>query len=351
MAPSPWPLWGSLSPTDLNRAPLVVGDTLEYTITVTNTGNDASVNTFVTDPLPAGVTYVPGTLQLVSGSNQSAKTEAKGDDQADYDAATRRGTFRVGTGANGTDGDTLSIGQQTVLKFQVQVDQVGVISNQATISAAGQQGAPATQTPMGYDSPGEPTQSKVYECGTDDDCTGGSVCNVAGEAYVCVQCVNDGHCSGATPTCHAGTNTCICVPTGAEICDGIDNDCNGSIDDGFDVGEACTVGTGVCQVTGQIECGGAGNAICNAVAGQPSQEICGDATSGKVCDTATSTCTEGCRGIDGTGCGAGETCSSSDGSIGACEEVDDGGAGGGDGGATDAGDAGDAGDPKAGERG
>jgi len=460
--------------TDLNGAPLVVGDTLEYTITVTNSGNDTAIQTIVTDPLPVGVTYVPGTLQIVSGPNQGAKTDAKGDDQADYDSATRKVTFRLGAGANGTDGGSLGVSQQTVLKFQVQVDQVGVVSNQATISAAGEQGAPASQTPTGHDNPGEPTQSEVYECGTNDDCAEGGICKVAGQAYVCVQCVDNSHCSGPTPTCHAATNTCICVPTGAEICDGIDNDCNGSIDDGFDVGEACTVGTGVCQVTGQIECGGAGNAICNAVAGQPSREICGDdldsdcdgnlnngcdcladdgcgvgeicdtglgasyecvagcrgvggngcdngevctstdtsvgtcvqcikdghcgdidsgkvcdtstnecqdgcrfaggngcgsgelctstnhtigncvecladndcgdATSGKVCDAATATCADGCRGTDGNGCGVGETCSSSDESIGTCEEVGDGGTGGSDAGDTDGGDAGDTSD-------
>jgi uncharacterized repeat protein (TIGR01451 family)/fimbrial isopeptide formation D2 family protein len=40
------------------------GDTLEYTITVTNTGATSSVNTILNDPIPANTTYVPGSTTL-----------------------------------------------------------------------------------------------------------------------------------------------------------------------------------------------------------------------------------------------------------------------------------------------
>jgi len=55
------------SAVDLDGGVLLPGDQLEYTIVVTNTGNDTSAGTSVTDPLPAGVTFVPGSLQISAG--------------------------------------------------------------------------------------------------------------------------------------------------------------------------------------------------------------------------------------------------------------------------------------------
>jgi uncharacterized repeat protein (TIGR01451 family) len=121
-------------------ATAIPGDILQYTVTVTNTGNDTAVATVLTDPLPAKVTYVPGSLQINSG----AKTDAAGDDQAEYLAGTHSVAFRLGTGATGAMGGTLAIGPSTTLTFRVTVNAsaTGVVSNQATVSAAGELGAP-----------------------------------------------------------------------------------------------------------------------------------------------------------------------------------------------------------------
>jgi hypothetical protein len=53
-------------------------------------------------------------------------------------------------------------------------------------------------------------------------------------------------------------------------CDGVDNDCNAFVDDGFG---PCTVGTGQCQVTGTYTCV-EGEPVCDAQAGNPSVEVC-----------------------------------------------------------------------------
>ncbi len=161
------------------------GDTLEYTIVAKNTGTDNSVGTVLVDDLPVGVTYVPGSLKITTGPNTGAKTDATGDDQGEYLAATRRVVVRLGTGANATTGGLLcglspavcpagSTDTSTVV-FQVKVDATatGSLKNQAKITASGAKGAPSKDTPTDGDTttPGsDPTVTPLDECLTDTDC-------------------------------------------------------------------------------------------------------------------------------------------------------------------------------------
>ncbi len=129
---------------DVNADLIEPGDVLEYTITVVNTGNDRSVNTVLTDPLPTGVTYVDESLVIVSGTNAGALTDASGDDQGEYDAGSHTFTVRLGAGADDTDGGVMEIDESAVIRFQVTVDDdaTGTIANQASITAGGELGAP-----------------------------------------------------------------------------------------------------------------------------------------------------------------------------------------------------------------
>jgi hypothetical protein len=61
---------------------------------------------------------------------------------------------------------------------------------------------------------------------------------------------------------------------GAEVCDGVDNDCDGIVDnDPTGVGQACTEGVGACAATGTVVCVD-GERECDAEPGEPTTEVC-----------------------------------------------------------------------------
>ncbi|MFT3764888.1 MAG: DUF3344 domain-containing protein [Minicystis sp.] len=219
------------------------GDILVYTITATNSGTDAAVNTVLTDPLPANVTYVAGSLQITGGPNAGNKTDAIGDDQAEYDAATKTIRVRLGTGANGTMGGSLGIGATTTFTFKVQVNAgaTGSVANQAVVTAAGQLGT----IPVDYVTDGNgplpgspPTSIPISSCPisscaclVDADCggpTSGTVCNNgAGGTFTCIPGCRGQGGNGCMPglVCSSTTTTIgTCnTPPGCNT----DADCSG----------------------------------------------------------------------------------------------------------------------------
>lgn len=71
------------------------------------------------------------------------KTNAKGDDEADYDAASRTITFRVGTGATSAAGGKVKPGETVTVTFRAKVVATkGTIANQAILEASGEAGGP-----------------------------------------------------------------------------------------------------------------------------------------------------------------------------------------------------------------
>lgn len=133
--------------TDVNGGNLVIGDTLRYTISLSNTGQDTAANVILTDNIPPYTTYVPNSLTIVNGPNAGAKTDSSGDDQAEYiSAGTPHVVFRLGNGANSSTGGNLPFYNpppaQTSLTFDVTVNSnipTGtLLSNSASISLQGQ---------------------------------------------------------------------------------------------------------------------------------------------------------------------------------------------------------------------
>ncbi|MCU0624752.1 MAG: hypothetical protein MUF53_12950, partial [Gemmatimonadaceae bacterium] len=121
---------------------VVPGDTLRYDITVANTGQDGSINTVLLDTIPLGVTYVPGSMQIVTGSNAGPKSDASGDDQADLLTSPARVRMRLGTGANATTGGALAPNASTRVRFLVRINDSTpagfLINNQAFVTATAQ---------------------------------------------------------------------------------------------------------------------------------------------------------------------------------------------------------------------
>ena len=121
--------------TDLNGGYVVAGDTLEYQIPMVNTGDDSADLVMVSDTLPLGVTYVPGSIVVTSGANAGAKTDASGDDQAEYVAVNRRVVVRVGAGATSAAGGSLAPAGSSGVRFRVTID--GATANGTQIDNAG----------------------------------------------------------------------------------------------------------------------------------------------------------------------------------------------------------------------
>jgi hypothetical protein len=86
--------------------------------------------------------------------------------------------------------------------------------------------------------------------------------NQSNEFYDC----GPADCDDSDPEVNPGTD---------ELCDGKDNNCNGETDEGFNIGEPCSAGTGACYAEGEYVCtpdrSGTG---CSAVPGTPASEIC-----------------------------------------------------------------------------
>ena len=89
---------------------------------------------------------------------------------------------------------------------------------------------------------------------------------------------------GSAQMCNA---MCIHISTATpEVCDGKDNDCNGEIDEGVknacggcsslanSPGTSCSAGEAACKASGTYVCQGLNSTICNAVAKQPTAEVC-----------------------------------------------------------------------------
>lgn len=90
------------------NSPVRVGDTLEYKVDVINSGGSDAPLSVLTDQIPTGATYVPGSLKITAGTGIGNLTDAAGDDRGEYNASQDQVTVRLGTAATASAGGILA---------------------------------------------------------------------------------------------------------------------------------------------------------------------------------------------------------------------------------------------------
>ena len=165
--------------------------------------------------------------------------------------------------------------------------------------------------------------------GLDNDCDGAVDDGIASTPTTC----GVGACAGTgTSSCVNGqiVDSCQAGTPVAEACDGIDNNCDGSVDNGI-AATPTTCGIGACARAGQLACVG-GAMIDSCQAGAPTAETCDgidnncNGTADDGIEPVATTCGAGaCSGNTGTlTCANGATVDSCDPLEGAVAEICDG---------------------------
>lgn len=145
--------------------------------------------------------------------------------------------------------------------------------------------------------PGDPVSNEDTSCdGIDQDCSGQADEDFDPVSTTC----GTGACFATGQTaCQDGEVSDTCTPgsPSPETCNGVDDDCNGAVDDGIS-GGATSCGTGICSATGELVCTG-GEFVDTCEPGTPQPESCNGLD-----DDCDGTVDEGLGGQTTT-CGAG----------------------------------------------
>lgn len=156
------------------------GDTITFTSTTKNVGDDDGTEIVIRHPIPDGLTYVPGSIRVVSGpepAQNGPKSDREGDDQAEVVMDPMTGkpvlVIRIGKGASGNMGGRLSPTDAPVVveyKLQTSPTAKGNIPTQSQTSTntAGNPGLPTSTFPSGNGAqPGAPTVVHVPDGNAD----------------------------------------------------------------------------------------------------------------------------------------------------------------------------------------
>ena len=106
-----------------------VGDEIEYAITVRNDGGSRALLASMSNALPAGIEFVPGSLRTTTGPATGGKTDAAADDSAEYDPSARTVSTRLGDGATASEGGSIAPGETTTFVFRARVLAASALSS------------------------------------------------------------------------------------------------------------------------------------------------------------------------------------------------------------------------------
>ncbi|MHC9535359.1 isopeptide-forming domain-containing fimbrial protein [Enterococcus faecalis] len=118
-----------------------VGETITYRVSLKNTKADSeAINSVSKDALDGRLNYLPGSLKIISGPNSGEKTDASGDDQAEYDETNKQIIVRVGNGATATQGGSYKADTaETIYEFKARINERAkaneLVPNSAAVEA------------------------------------------------------------------------------------------------------------------------------------------------------------------------------------------------------------------------
>lgn len=119
--------------------------------------------------------------------------------------------------------------------------------------------------------------------GMDNDCDGMTDEDAMNANPLTMACYSGPEGTEGVGLCQGGWSSCMMAQWGPcmgevvpadDTCDGADNNCNGATDEGFGLGQVCSLGLGDCMAMGVTVCDGPNATMCNAVPGQPGVEVC-----------------------------------------------------------------------------
>ncbi|MEO5889711.1 MAG: T9SS type A sorting domain-containing protein [Ferruginibacter sp.] len=107
-----------------NNGVAEAGEVLTYKLKGKNMGPGNANSVVVMDSLPSTMTFVGNSLKVNYGPGitAGAKTDAAGNDIAEYTASSKTVTFRIGNGANAADGGYLAKSDSFEVEFKVVVN-------------------------------------------------------------------------------------------------------------------------------------------------------------------------------------------------------------------------------------
>ncbi|MBS4068253.1 MAG: choice-of-anchor D domain-containing protein [Sulfurimonas sp.] len=113
-------------------------DDVLFDVTITNKTDEVAKGVFVEKVFdkPNEITYVDGSMQIapIPGITYTAKTDATGDDTAEYSTDTKTAKFLLGTGATWYIGGTLSKDVDTKFKYEAKVGDQNASDNTYLVS-------------------------------------------------------------------------------------------------------------------------------------------------------------------------------------------------------------------------